>query len=172
MLNTGKYSLEEVGEEFGITRERARQIYKKDTGKSSRKKHQEFMAQRTHLCKLKAVREKRKHVRFLCKECGKPVTEVDDKRLLSVCSSCSRKYRKLQRDPNRVDECWYCHIKFHPYRNGVGQKFCTQAHYMAYISTRGGIRGMKAKEVVVSKLPIRIVSSILRINGKIVTKHA
>lgn len=169
-LDSGRYTLKRLGEEYGITRERVRQIYKREMGRSHHEKRSEFLKHQSHLYRLRIIREKKKHVRFLCKECGKPVTEIDDKRLIATCRSCSRKYRKTERIPEKITICLFCHKEFHPYRGTPHQKFCTKQCYFDYCRKFG--RPVYRRRSRISSIPIESVSSILRINGKVFNNHA
>jgi DNA-directed RNA polymerase subunit RPC12/RpoP len=112
MIKTGKYTLEEIGEVFGVTRERVRQIWKKKTGKPY-KNHIEYASR----IRKEAEQAKLMEVKFICLSCKKPVLRsVKLKR--SYCNDCAEAYSHTTRRNFRIwHTCRGCGIKFHPWSN-------------------------------------------------------
>ena len=112
VLNSGEFTLRDVGKQFGISGERARQIYKRVTGNSYE----------ARLIKKKEIREKLKleteeAVKFYCKGCGKPIKNKENNHKVKYCDECSKKADKNNLYLDRWVKCEYCKNDFHPRRN-------------------------------------------------------
>lgn len=112
---TGNFTLEQLGEKYGVTRERIRQIYKKATG----------LPYRTFILTQRIKREElyNKKVKFICGNCEITVLYKDDKR--SGASKYCKECRKLETgeianvDLKRWHVCKTCGISFHPKFRGI-----------------------------------------------------
>lgn len=118
MMKLGEFTLQEIGDMYGVSRERIRQIYKRHTGEGYRLR---LTNEQKH--KLEELNS----VAFNCVECGNP-EHNDIKEEYKICRECRRKYRKEQRNPYILKKCSYCGDNFHPFRNrGPKQRnmFCS-----------------------------------------------
>lgn len=127
LMMTANYTLDQVGQVFGISRERVRQILKRTTGKGA-------MHYRT-------IRSKRKRTRWLnqilfnCAGCGKVVKRKDGSHKKKFCQACRDIQVLEQRDPILVHVCEVCGESFHPYRNvryipKCKGRFCSMVCYI------------------------------------------
>lgn len=130
-LESGRYTLEQVGAMYGVTRERVRQIHKKITGKPAR----------ARLSNLQEIRKERKAridktLAYYCKGCQKPVLHKDRK--VKFCDTCWDIRFNQERNPNVTLKCRRCKRDFHPFSNwkspsvaGAHKKgvFCCQHCY-------------------------------------------
>jgi len=126
----GTKTLSELGEEFGISRERVRQIYFRQTGKP-------FTSRILNVRRIgAAVREgARRRLEtskpVKCAGCRKPYQRYDFRQ--RYCTDCQT-IRRNQRDPRITLRCFNCKKDFHPLLNAVYSlqnraKFCTIACY-------------------------------------------
>jgi len=110
LMNTGEYTLQQIGDRYRVTRERIRQIYKEATGKGVNS----FRKQRTLAKREIWLNE----IAFICKGCTFPIKRKDRKRgQRNFCSKCRHIQVVEQRDPRVLHSCVWCPGKFHPYRN-------------------------------------------------------
>jgi len=115
MLLTEKYTMREVGEHFGITKQRVSQMYYKEFGKM-------------YLPRKKEITEK-KHQMFLntisyyCEACHTAVYERDKREIdghhkgpfSKYCRTCSEISMGEHRDPKKICICKQCGIPFYPH---------------------------------------------------------
>ncbi len=158
MLETGNFTLQQVGEKYGISRERVRQLYR-----TCRKK-----PYTTVLKKQKKLRKREKEteretrkqtVSFYCRDCNQPVPLSEPHyHQKIICRSCYLKYKKELREWRITKICKQCGKTFHPYANNTQQFLCSNACYTLYG------RGLKSI--------IPTISSVLRINNRIIKSYA
>jgi hypothetical protein len=108
--NTGLYTLEMLGDVYGLTRERIRQIYTGITGKPYRE-HLKY-AKRQHKIKITA---QKKLVKYYCSVCGKGVTFGKAYHGTKLCAGCRKRMRTQQRCPTLV-KCDNCGVMYYPRR--------------------------------------------------------
>src|SRR3990167_5188178 len=88
LLETGHYTLAEIGLRYNLTRERIRQIYHRATGYGYIKHIQIAYMKRTELAKKrKLIRDN--SLKFNCNACKKPVLYKDAFCLHKLCRNCS-----------------------------------------------------------------------------------
>jgi len=109
LMETGEFTLREVGEVFGITRERVRQVYFEETGKRAAP----LRKARTR----RKIKERLNEIRFHCRGCGKPVKRKDGYRKWWYCKECSRIMMAKRRDIRVVRYCKMCGASFYPHLN-------------------------------------------------------
>lgn len=145
MANENKYTLQQLGDVFGITRERVRQIYKKLTGKSygvERRKKILSLSDIAAQQNLKRLEEPK-----ICPACKK---EYFPRTLhQKMCLDC-RLLIKGNRDPYTWCKCLYCGKDFHPIRTwrfvpALKNKYCSQEHYMLSDQYQENISKRKVK---------------------------
>lgn len=121
MCETGQYTLQEVGEKFGISKQRVSEIYKKPYTKNRERKVQ--------LNKQKLI-QKENSIRFYCKACGVGVLTKDGFHLSKLCRSC---HDILENDRNPyIKRTCPCGREFHPIRWERVQKrnrYCSRKCY-------------------------------------------
>lgn len=113
LLNTGDYTLQAVGDIYNLSRERIRQIYKRETGTPYNRKYGQ---KRVRLKEQKKI-ESLKLIKFNCKGCGKAVTREEARYNLSYCPDCHYLWKVKRRDPKENRICLNCGVTFHPLRN-------------------------------------------------------
>ena len=134
-LDSGEVTLQQVGDRYGITRERVRQIYKRETGASAKDN-------RLSLLRKKRAEEhvqKLKESEYDCSACGDHVipttlkrNQPGDRRL---CEKCRHILKVEGRDPFTLVECLWCKVSFHPNRM-YGRlamqdpKYCSREHWV------------------------------------------
>lgn len=114
MLNLGN-TLQKVGDKYGITRERVRQIYFKFVGKSN------SLSKREN--RRIAMEAEQKKTAFVCQICGKDITYKERKGAQRFCKECFPGVRRFNHEP-RVGFtviCSGCGIKFSPTRSQYGR---------------------------------------------------
>ena len=113
-LLTGAYTLEEIGEKYGITRERVRQIFKRKTGLPYY--HRKLESQKA---RVEAYKKEMEAIKFYCTICDEPVKRKDSGSLMNHCPECWVKREKIGnlRDIKTTFICDECGDSFHPYRN-------------------------------------------------------
>ena len=163
LLKTGEFTLQQVGEKYGISRERVRQLYKVTTKKpyTTLVEKKQRNRRKTRMIEV----ETRKHtVSFYCRDCNQPVfgSEYHPHQKI-ICKNCYMGYKKELRIWNRINTCTQCEKPFHPYRSTPNQIFCSSACYTKHGRNRKG---------QMPPVPIVTISSILRINNRIVTSYA
>lgn len=113
-VESGQYTLQQVADKYNLSRERIRQIYKRETKKST----QNYRNQKKTKS-LQEREEKRKireqQVKFLCQGCKTPVFNIEGVRLKIFCSKCSQ-LNYEQREVGITVTCDGCGEKFHPYK--------------------------------------------------------
>ena len=110
LMNTGGYTLQQVGDRYRVSRERIRQIYKEATGKGVNS----FRKQRSLAKREIWLNE----IAFICSGCMFPIKRKDrNQGQHSLCSKCRHIQVVEQRDPTLLYPCVWCPRKFHPYRN-------------------------------------------------------
>lgn len=128
MVDSGEYTLEQVGQRFNLTRERVRQIYKKATGKKTinHRHHIRIKKEITEGIKKRALKETENLLAFHCKYCKRSVSrgEARTKRgkispIRNTCANC-REIVLVGRVPNLTWTCEHCHLVFHPNRRYFG----------------------------------------------------
>lgn len=123
LMELGEFTLQDIGDMYGVTRERVRQIYHKHTGHGYK---QRMINRQEKLQEILSIPA------FNCVECGNPeYTPI--KQEYKLCRDCRRKYRKQERLPWVLFSCDNCGTKFHPFRNrpkGEESKFCSIKCYM------------------------------------------
>ncbi len=168
LLETGDHTLSEVGAAYHISRERARQIYRKMTGKP-------------YTEQLKRKREKKREsqkqqeqeflqtLKFYCARCQKPVTQEEGHALKKFCRSCKN---LIDLGNNRrawtiTNVCKNCGKDFHPYSNMKNMIFCKNHCYFAYQKTHP--RRFKTDKFYSPRINVlQKPTVIFRINGRIV----
>lgn len=105
-------TLETAGKRYGISRERIRQIYKRETGKPYR-----IRLDTNRKNKEEETRKRLKSVRYHCKACGKAVTYKEGYHKHFYCNGCHYIRTVLRRDPQKTFICDECGIKYHPLHN-------------------------------------------------------
>lgn len=138
MLKSGDFTLQMVGDHYGITRERARQIYRTTTGTP----YDCYRGKKLNKEKGKLNKIHLKEVKFLCKACHSPVTHKDGRYKHHLCSKCHEIMNKEQRDPYVVNLCLNCDKPFHPSRNrkrlkGFRGFFGSRKCYFAFMRRNG-----------------------------------
>ena len=129
-LLRGNYTLQKVADDVGLTRERIRQIYKKETGRryvDRRIKHRKDSI----IAKLKYLEA----VKFDCVYCGQPVIRRDAGSSTKFCPDCRvATLMGSARDINKIVVCKYCKVEYHPYRNWrhQGSSYCSRECYYLY----------------------------------------
>lgn len=121
-------TLQKMGDEFGITRERVRQILKKFTGENVASKR---IVERKRI-REEAREKKGRTVKFICRRCLKPMTYGEAKRQRFFCSPlCEKKYWTTARIGR--SKCDYCGGMYSPYRvrkwMHLNRSFCCVKHY-------------------------------------------
>ena len=115
-------TLQSVGDKYGMTRERVRQIFKKITGQSPKDMRRQFLIDGDN---------------FKCPICGNPVRPRNpghNKYCSKACYALTTKY-----DINTLSECQNCHGTFFPLRNW---KSLTKQHSGKYCCTKCFIEDM------------------------------
>ena len=112
LLNSGRYTLQEIGNKYNISRERVRKIYADETGKP-------YQLRRNFESRLKQalIKKKELSVKFICAGCHKPATYSEVSRRKKLCSNCHDLLIKQHRNPYIVAQCAVCGVKFHPFRD-------------------------------------------------------
>jgi DNA-directed RNA polymerase subunit M/transcription elongation factor TFIIS len=112
LLNSGRYTLQEIGNKYNITRERVRKIYANETG-------QPYQLHRKFESRLKQAKIKKKElsVKFICAGCHKPATYSEVSRKKKLCSNCHDLLINQHRNPYIVLQCVVCGATFHPFRD-------------------------------------------------------
>ena len=106
---TGTYTLQEIGEKYGISRERVRQVWKRAKGYG-------FDAHRLRLKHLWELshEEHLKEIKFVCTGCEKPITFKEGFHKSKYCNDCRILYTTINIDLSRWHICKTCGIKFRP----------------------------------------------------------
>ena len=157
MLQDGEFTLKQVGEKYGISRERVRQIYRTTT-----KKPYTFLLEKRRRIqrKIEAIKEEeqKRKIQFYCRDCNKPVffSESHPNQQI-ICKDCYGIYRKELRNWRITKTCKQCGKGFHPYANNTEQFLCSNACYTKYG------RGLKSI--------IPTISSVFRINNRVIRSH-
>lgn len=114
LYDSGLYTLEQVGGMFDISRERVRQIYKRETGKSA-------TIRRETKKKVEEIRRQKSLnlVAFKCGACGKPVTHREKGRRHSLCESCNYLQNVKQVAIYTTYVCDGCGVSYHPKRTSI-----------------------------------------------------
>lgn len=150
LLDSGDYTLAEVGEEFDISRQRVHQIYKRITGRNYRARIKKERKERAR----ERVKERLsvKPVEKYCVGCGRSLKEAWEKHCRKGLVDGRKKGRKLcprcqqisqdKRDPKVTFTCSYCGKKFHPFYNwrwtpGVPKFCCRECYYKSMKVSRG-----------------------------------
>ena len=116
LLETGHYTLAQIGTRYNLSRERIRQIYHRATGHGYIKHIQTYWAIRKERKeKIKLLRDN--SLKFNCNACQKPVLYKDGFHLSKLCRKCSDLFKKDGRDVYVTNICPVCKISFHPYRS-------------------------------------------------------
>jgi predicted DNA-binding protein YlxM (UPF0122 family) len=134
LVDSGDYSLAEIGEMLSISRERVRQKYFDLTGRSvtayAKKRREE---------KERKQKEKLNSVKFICAGCGKPVTYGERGNAVKYCEPCYIDVKKNQRKVTVTYRCENpdCQKIFHPFRSifkdnksTMQRHFCNSACYL------------------------------------------
>lgn len=112
-MKTGLYTLEQLGEEYGVSRERIRQIYLTQTGETG------STYRLLYLRKLQEARkeEKGKQIKFSCAGCGKEATYTEAHHKSKYCVTCHkiRKEKGIRLTEKKL--CYNCGITFSPHAN-------------------------------------------------------
>lgn len=111
-LKTGNYTLVQLGKEYGISRERIRQIYKRATGERFR----------VGIIKRAEIREQQKSdrlqtIKMNCAGCQKPVTYQEGRGKKMYCIVCNDLRMNKNRDMKVKKICRNCNKTFSPYSN-------------------------------------------------------
>jgi hypothetical protein len=134
-------TLEEVGQEYNVTRERVRQIYKRETGHGVRDNQHKRKEYRKKVW-LKTEGEK---VIGICMNCCadvklKDVNNITKQHTWIYCKECGPYFKKLSRGEwgNNVKmrmptECDTCHLYFHQ----CAPSFYGKKNYKGYENTKG-----------------------------------
>lgn len=109
LLDSGDYTLEQVGKIFGVSRERIRQIYRRATGKKTR----ERINKKTEIRK-KRLEKEGAETKFICDGCGKKSPKKDSGKMF--CLDC-RKISKGGKDPRIKLTCKRCGKIYNPSRS-------------------------------------------------------
>ena len=147
MLGTGKYTLEEVANKYDLTRERIRQIWKKNTGRGY-DRYQKYRRQ----IKEEKEQEFLDSVKYICLRCGKEVTHRESWGSV-YCFDCRQTMLRGGTRNYRVSKtCLSCSKKFHPWTNAnspsvvnyskAGQ-FCSRDCYRKSPAFFGGWLNLK-----------------------------
>lgn len=137
-LQTGKFSLQAMATEYGVSRERIRQIYVRETGEPF-KVHNKYLG-------VLMVERRQKHldsVAFFCVGCKATVlyrektkARVEPRRTGAgrlFCKSCVDLMYKKERDPRKKRKCRVCEKPFFGFKNEVYQglkgHFCSAVCY-------------------------------------------
>lgn len=127
-LRSGNFTLQDVSDRYGITRERVRQIWKASEGKGFTK-----FRDKQKRTKARERKEFLKTIKFHCSACKKPVTHKEAFRKHNLCKRCSYILMVLKRDPYVLFTCEICGREYHPQRNHKAynskRKFCTTECY-------------------------------------------
>lgn len=113
-IETGDYTLQEVGDWAGITRERVRQIVKMKTGNPA-----QYRLKKERMERQERERVEGLQVGFYCLACGVAVKNAERDGHQCYCVECSR-IRKSSRIPHIYLKCKICGKLYHPnsrYRN-------------------------------------------------------
>lgn len=132
-------TLRSVGEVYGISRERVRQIYKKVTG-----------IPYTKVLEVKIIKRQgkaaRKREEFLnsprgnCISCGKTIY-YKDKYIRKYCKECGKARKNDRRNYKKISICTNCKVSYNPRNHNVSYKpktdntFCTMKCYAQYKSS-------------------------------------
>jgi DNA-directed RNA polymerase subunit RPC12/RpoP len=140
MASYGTFTLQQIGDEFGLTRERVRQIWVGLANQSWKElRHKAREDRRNKLLD---------RTKFLCRACGKKVTYREPYRRW-LCAKCWGIIKIEQRDPYTTLACDYCSLQFHPLRvrkysrkiSGKYGNFCTAKCYWNYLKEKDDIEG-------------------------------
>jgi len=133
LLNSGRYTLQEIGNKYKISRERVRKIYKNETGKPYQlHKHYEYQLKQAFLKKKELT------IKFICAGCHKAATYHEVSRKKKLCSNCNDLLIKRHRNPYILAQCAICGVKFHPFRdlqyhNDSKKLLCSNRCRMQYL---------------------------------------
>jgi hypothetical protein len=138
MVDTGNFTLEEIGGKFGITRERVRQRYKISTGKPCRVRIEKKIEIRN---KLK--NEHLEEISFYCNNCNTPVKFKDKKHKSKYCEKCGILNKKYSICFDNKFICNNCGKEYNPTRVAISQRklhpekykhnFCNKECYFEFI---------------------------------------
>ena len=108
ILETGKFTLREIAEKYGLTRERVRQIWKKNMGngydrhyrvlsKIKKEKYEKFLNTIKFVCLRckKKVANREKYSQVYCSVCRKQMRMTGTRRnyrIIRVCGSCGKDF--------------------------------------------------------------------------------
>lgn len=139
LLNTGRYSLEEVGNNYGITRQAVSLLYFKRTGMRFVRIKKEFANQKNEKRQKLKIKQKQlldNTVKYRCSVCRTRVRYKDAR--ISLCPECHRLVEEEHRSLKRKVRCWGCGIRFYPYvssfyskRKRLGRSFHNKECYLA-----------------------------------------
>lgn len=158
MLETGNFTLQQVGEKYNISRERVRQLYRV----IAKKPYTTLLAKRRRIQRrIKIIEEetRKNTVSFYCRDCNQPVplSEAHYHQKI-ICRNCYQKYQRELRSWRITRSCKQCGKTFHPYTSNTQQFLCSNACYTQYG------RGKKQR--------IATISSVFRINNRIIQSYA
>lgn len=135
LADTGKYTLEELGQKFGLTRERIRQIYKAMTGL-----HYRVRIDKNKVKRVVEKKVKMNQVVYNCVGCGIPVKRKY--RHGKYCDYCHILSSIRRRSLLKTFVCVFCGEKYHPIYNykspsimkkkTIGNCFCSMDCYSKY----------------------------------------
>lgn len=103
-------TLQELGEEYGLTRERIRQIYERTTGKD----YGDIVQKRRERIKTERIILESKPREKRCPGCQKLYIITNN--VCIYCSACHLIARQ-GRKPNVLKNCLVCEKEFHPFKN-------------------------------------------------------
>lgn len=116
-INGGEFAIN-LAKELGISRERVRQIYKKETGHGTR----HLRTYNLRLQKAAARKVFLASVKFICQYCKKPVRFGDTPRnMRTFCFDCRQMVNQRQLDLQNLVVCDGCGITYPPYRTTRGK---------------------------------------------------
>ena len=132
LVDTGDFTLKEIGNKFGITKERVRQRYKISTGKPCRIRIKKIIEARN---KLK--NEHLEEIAFYCNNCHLPIKFKDKKRKSKYCKECGILNKKKGICLSLLLKCDNCGKEYNPNRSSIvankfKHHFCTRKCYFEF----------------------------------------
>lgn len=111
-LQTGLYTLEQLAQEYSLTRERIRQLHKNITGSASTAHND-----RKRLLREQSEQKHLQQIKMRCSGCKKEITYQEGRQRKKYCNDCHNIRMNLYRNPEIQNTCVNCGITFNPKAN-------------------------------------------------------
>lgn len=146
LAKTGEHTLQQIGDKYGITRERVRQIILKKGGTIN------LYREKNRVERIEEIMRLGEEIKFYCKACERPVKYKFSFGLHDLCLICSYIRNVAQRNPFIFRTCRTCGNLFHPFSNttSMGRKgeYCHNRCWLKRMFERKAIiRKYRRKEV-------------------------